>query len=80
MWDEDFKQKKFELGRIIERDFSNLTIQEIERLKLESMTDEEREKELNRLKNQDRGRVVKTMSIDFFLNCDTMNLDEIETD
>jgi hypothetical protein len=27
MWDEDFTQKKFELGRIIERD----TVEEIER-------------------------------------------------
>lgn len=43
------------------------------------MSEDDKQKEANRLKNQDRGRVVKTTSIDFFLNCDTMDLDEVET-
>lgn len=29
IWDEDFKQKKFDLGRIIERDLSHLSINEL---------------------------------------------------
>lgn len=43
------------------------------------MSEEDKQKEINRLKNQDRGRVVKTTSVDFFLNCDTMDLDDIQT-
>lgn len=35
LWDEDFKQKKFELGRIIERDLAHLTMRDLERMNLE---------------------------------------------
>jgi hypothetical protein len=28
--------------------------------------------------NQERGRVVRTTNVDFFLNCETMDLSEIE--
>lgn len=48
-------------------------------IQLQNLSEEEKQKELNRLKNQDRGRVVKTTSIDFFLNCDTMDLEGVET-
>lgn len=83
MWDEDFKQKKFELGRIIERDMPQMQ-RDLERMRLEGgadfeeMTEERRQKEKNRKDNQDRGRVIKTTNIDFFLNCDTMDLTELD--
>lgn len=48
--------------------------------KLANMSEEERQKEINRLKNQNRGRVVKTTSIDFFLNCETMDLEALENE
>lgn len=59
MWDEDFSQKKFELGRIIERSGDS--------------EDQRREQEAReRKENMDRGRVIRTTSIDYFLNSDNM--------
>lgn len=68
MWDDDFTSKKFELGRIIERDATHELIKGIGKLDLQQQQKE----------NQDRGRVIKTKNIDFFLNCDLMGKEQIE--
>lgn len=69
MWDDDFTSKKFELGRIIEREGANELVRGMTKLELEN----------ERMKaNYERGRVIKTKNIDFFLNCDLMGKDQID--
>src|SRR5439155_11872572 len=69
MWDDDFTTKKFGFGRIIERDGARDLVKDMDKLDLER----EKLKE-----NPDRGRVIKTKNIDFFLNCDLMGKEQIE--
>lgn len=81
MWDDDdITKKKFELGRIIERDFPDIQ-KDLQKLTLNedstSRLEQDRIK-ANRLENQQRGRVIKTTNIDFFLNCENMDLNEID--
>lgn len=64
MWDDDFTSKKFELGRVIHRG----TAEEIAKKLKDIELNEKKNKE-----NYDRGRIIKTTDIDFFLNCDKMN-------
>lgn len=69
MWDEDFTKKKFELGRIIERD----TVEEIERdLKRVQLN------EMNASQSLGKGRVVKTTDVDYFMNCENMVSPEMD--
>jgi hypothetical protein len=71
MWDDDFSsKKKFELGRVIERDLT----QAQHSLNDLNINDKGGKKGKE---NHDRGRVVKTTDIDFFLNCDNMSAEEI---
>lgn len=44
---------------------------------MDSLTLDEKEK-ANKRENQDRGRVIRTTNVDFFLNCESMDLKEIE--
>lgn len=62
MWDDDFTTKKFQLGRVIQRDPVSDLAREFKKIDV----DEPKQ-------NYDRGRIVRTTNIDFFLNCDTMN-------
>ncbi|CDW82790.1 perq amino acid with gyf domain 1 [Stylonychia lemnae] len=72
MWDDDFSKKKFQLGRIIERDMP-LIQKELEKLRLGETAQSIKERQ-NRQDNQDRGRVVRTTNVDYFLNCENMDL------
>lgn len=64
MWDDDFTSKKFELGRVIERETADEIAKKLKDLELIEKKNKE---------NYDRGRIIKTTDIDFFLNCDKMN-------
>ena len=63
MWDEDFTKKKFELGRVIERD----SVQEIERDLRRVQLNEK-----NAAQYLVRGKVINTTNVDYFLNCENM--------
>ena len=66
MWDDDFSKKKFELGRVIERGSQQIS-KDLSKLDINATKKE----------NYERGRIVNTTNIDFFLNCDNMNDAEI---
>lgn len=68
IWDEDFSHKKFVLGRIIHRE-SDLPTQ-LAALSLDFEIQPES-------KNSDKGMVVRTTNIDFFLNCDSLSVDQL---
>ncbi len=59
MWDDDFSKKKFQLGRVIERDQSEMLNKGISKLSLNDQSE-----------SLYKGRVIRTTNIDTFLCCD----------